>query len=403
MTEQKAMETLGRLGISSYQLAEWETELGLEIPVDDHGEKLYSPLHLNLFKNVGKHLSMGRSLEDIKRMVVLPVQTTPSFPQAYTEVEEDPLFDDADGPETFSSGAFDHEMAMTQQSEMVDALLPNTLSRRILKEIRPLSVETAHAIIRNSELTLPARPFRSSKRFATPPTRLSAGMVSRQPGQHAGLLVLIDKLISEKDVMQEEVTRLEKQNTHLQQANQMFQAHVHYLTAENDGLKAQLHSPENLRLIDDKARLQKELMMLEKHHTEAERTLQAVTADKQALEIRLAKKIDPKLLLGHWVEEAILDKVLFDNFGINVEPKRSRLFKITQPPERFFGHTAIIETVFDYRTNALWKRTETLILSLITPNHLTGEMISEYMLDGTPVARVKYRVECRRNTSQNPK
>ena len=156
----------------------------------------------------------------------------------------------------------------------------------------------------------------------------------------------------------------------------MFQTRVRELNTQVESLQDELKAHENLKLIDDKSKLQKQIIEAEQRYTTAEKQITKLTTETQQLRTSLASKVDPKNYIGNWLEEADLSDVLFDNFGINIESKRNRMFKITLPPERFFGHTAIIETTYDYQTNTLWKRTETLILNIVHDNMLEGELIT---------------------------
>ena len=67
-----AIDALRRFDIEEHDLRNWERELGLDIPVNIDGEKEYSPHHVNLFKNVKKHLTLGKTLDDIRKLVALP-------------------------------------------------------------------------------------------------------------------------------------------------------------------------------------------------------------------------------------------------------------------------------------------------------------------------------------------
>lgn len=400
ITQQRALETLERFQIDASQLNEWESELGLDIPMDAFGNKIYSQLHLNLFKNIKKHLALGRSLSDIKRMVVLP-DNTQAVAKGNSAITEEGTVQE------------ERERLQAQQQE-VEATFKNTLSSRLLRELRslkpkPIEVDTppeaenpggSSSLVPakpSSEVAFPQRISRSFKRFASSPVRITSSSLAGQQGANAGLLVLIDRLMAEKDELQENLLQTEKQKDHLYRANELFQQRVKELNAEVERLHEQLKATQHLKLIDDKSRLQKQIIEAEQRQIEAEKQLMKLNTRIRQLEDNLAAKIDPKVYVGNWLEEADLAQVVFDNFGINIESKRNRMFRITHPPERFFGHTAIIETIYDYQTNTLWKRTETLILNIVHENRLEGELIAEYTLDGTPVARAVYRIKCHRN------
>jgi DNA-binding transcriptional MerR regulator len=71
-TVESTIAALEKYDIDPQTLAEWERELNLTIPMDETGHKRYSPHHINLFKNIRKHLALGRSLSQIRDMVTLP-------------------------------------------------------------------------------------------------------------------------------------------------------------------------------------------------------------------------------------------------------------------------------------------------------------------------------------------
>lgn len=382
ITQERALETLERFNIDEAELLSWEQELGLEIPRDKFGNKVYSPLHLNLFKNVKKHLALGRSLVEIKRMVVLP--NTGHYPEKAKPNRDDHLYEE-------------RRMVQAQQQEIRQDM-KSTLSQRLLREISPqkTTIEMDEQAVR-AMLPSQSATQRQLKRFSSRPARITTSRMVEKHGPNAGLLVLIDRLVEEKDNLQNTLVQMEKQKSHLYHVNEMFRNRVAELTDEIAQLQQQLQSKENLKLIDDKSKLQRQLIDAEQRQANAEKELMRLNGEMKQLKDALSTKIDPKIFVGNWLEEADLEAVAFDNFGINIESKRSRMFRVTQPPTRFFGHTGIIETTYDYQTNTLWKRTETLILNVIHENRLEGELIAEYILDGTPVARATYRVRCHRN------
>ena len=97
------------------------------------------------------------------------------------------------------------------------------------------------------------------------------------------------------------------------------------------------------------------------------------------------------------METGSLVEVLYDNFGINIESERVRLFRISDLPERVYGSMTIINTSYHYETNTLWKRNESLMVSYIDEQTLEGELSAEYIMDGVPVAKAIYHVLCRRS------
>jgi len=367
MNEHRVLETLGRYKIDEQEVSEWENTLGLDIPVDPNGNKLYSKQHLNLFKNIKKHLLLGRSITEIKKLLVLPVEKKI---EARMHSVPEPVIEKTHPPETHTIPS----ILLAQPSE---------------KNILPLG---------EASITPSIRPI---KRFASLPRRLSSGQTGGVQRPNTGLLLLVDRLMAEKDELQSTLVKLEKQKTHLFQGNEMFKERVSELQHQILQLDEQLKVQENIQLMDDKAKLQKELILAERRQSEVDHEVTQLQKQVQHLKASLANQIEPRNFIGSWLQEAHLKEVVFDNFGINIENTQSRIVKITTPPERLFGHTAIIETSFDYQTNTLWKRTETLVVSILSENRLQGELIAEYTLDGTPVARAIYTVTCQRQGARS--
>lgn len=426
ITQEYALETLAKFRITDDELAEWESELDLDIPTDTHGNKIYSRLHLNLFKNIKKHRALGRSLDEIKRLVILPrrqessedIITLPTgyghssvidFPARQTpenqpeqeaereiEVEKARQSDVKIGFADILTGTSSPQPTISQAEPAINQANPTFLPDNLLH-----LPEIAPSYQQSGTSGLPVAPsngqIRRFKRYASAPVSIADMAANNQPGQNAGLVILIERLMQEKDGLQEQITYLEKQKAHLQKANELFQQRLEELSRQMGDLQTQLSDYHNFKLIDDKSRLQKQLLESEQRMVEAEKRLVSTSDEIKQLRSRLADKANPELFIGNWLEEAELKEISFDNFGINIESKRNRMFRITTPPERLFGQSAIIETPYDYQANTLWKRTETLILSIISANRLEGELIVEYTLDGTPVAKANYRVRCYRN------
>jgi DNA-binding transcriptional MerR regulator len=334
-TTETALDALKKYDINEDALREWESELGLQVLIDEYGRKQYSPHHINLFKNVKKHLALGRSLQQIKAIISLP----PS------------------------------------------------------KESKPQEL-------------LDGQISKAGKHYATVPHRptLSSGVAGE-----VGLVELLNKLISEKDQLHKKLVETEKLNSHLYNANNLFHRKMKEYTNQINNLKVYIaqikeHMKENqsLKLMDDKARLQKQFLDMEKASIAKENELEAkrkeireAKAQIRELETRLTNTLehfDTSVFCGDWMETAQLVEIVYDNFGINIESQRSRLFRISEAPSRAFGHTAVLTTHYEYETNSLWKRIEALYLSYLNEMQLEGELIAEYVLDGVPVAKAIYRV-----------
>jgi DNA-binding transcriptional MerR regulator len=438
ITQERVLQTLERFNITEAQLRDWEVELELIIPTDPFGNRVYNTQHINLFKNIKKHLTLGRSLQEIKRMLVLPSnkpidgidhQAIASQAVIYTpdtaEMVSQSQSQSAD-PEPSVGNPFLHvisepastylqmmtqpkntDTVTTSDNNVIQANFKNTLSQRLIRELKPM-IETGsewqnqpyeRAVGQAELVPIPTvqRPRRNLKRFASNPPRVTSSSLAQQQSPNSGLLILIDRLIAEKDDLQSSLSLAEKQKLHLHQANEMFQRRVKTLSEEVELLAEQLKARENLKLIDEKSRLQKRLIESEQQQTDSEKKLSKLASELELMKGRLSNRLKPQIFVGNWLEEADLTDVVYDNFGINIESKRNRMFKITNEPTRFFGQTAVVETIYDYQTNNLWKRVETLILSIINENRLEGELLVEYILDGAPVGKAVYKVKCHRN------
>jgi DNA-binding transcriptional MerR regulator len=387
-TTETALETLQKYDIDEQILLDWESRLGLVVPTDDYGRKQYSPHHINLFKNVRKHLALGRSIEQIREIISLP-PTSASRPA----VDPQPI----------------HPQENRHQSISAQSISEGTAPSHI------------------------APPAHVTKSYASTPQRNTLSKHNPARGD-AAMVELVNKLVGEKDQLHKKLLETEKLNSHLYNANTMFHRKVKELTQQVSGLKTFIgqvqdkmkegtKDSQNLKLLDDKTRLQRQLLETEKVSTAKEHEVDALKKalelanDKLAkieaqttervnliqmqanqsiasLENRLAHVQEfgnPDLFCGDWIEQGKLVEVLYDNFGINIESERNRVFRIAEKPARTYGHAAIINTFYEYETNAMWKRTEQLIVSQINDNRLEGELVVEFILDSVPVAKAVYR------------
>lgn len=347
-TVETALDSLQKYDIEERDLAGWEATLGLQIPVDEYGRKSYSPHHINLFKNVKKHLALGRTLDEIKNIISLPPISS-SRPEAAPAVPN----------QTYAS---------TPQKPTVSS---------------PANVA-----------------INSVQQAAKNGNGLSKGNADK-------VVELVNRLAAEKDHLYKKLIETEKLNSHLYSANNMYHSKLKELNENVNSLKGQLRQDETFKLMDDKSRLHKQLLAAEKviHDREKEiislqQGISTLREQINFLEERiqsLTKGFAAELFCGDWMETGHLLEVVYDNFGINIESERMRLFRISQKPERIFGNTAVITTTYQYENNNLWKRNETLTVCWIDDNTLEGEVSAEYILDGVPVAKTIYRVTCARN------
>lgn len=354
-TVESALESLNRYDITEAELLTWERELRLEIPVGEYGRKQYSPHHINLFKNVKKHLALGRTLKEIRQIISLP-SLTESKPQPTPSAQ----------------------VQRAQQAQQ--------------QPLSPPEAQPADAkVIRKSPYaSAPKRPV------------LRGGATGA-----ASVVNLVQRLTKEKDQLYKKLLETEKLNSHLYSANNLFHKKVREMQAQITQLRENIKENENFKLLDDKAKLHKQLLNIEKSNQYKEDEIQSQRSQNEqlknqirALENRIqamTSGFDASRFLGDWMETGHLVEVLYDNFGINIEPERVRLFRISEEPTRLYGNAAIITTSYQYETNNLWRRNEALTVSYIDENTLEGELIAEYVLDGVPVAKALYRVTCRRS------
>jgi hypothetical protein len=243
--------------------------------------------------------------------------------------------------------------------------------------------------------------------YASLPKRPATGGSGADGNGAANVVNLVQRLTREKDQLYKKLLETEKLNSHLYSANSLFHKKVKEMTTQIQKLRESLHENERFKLLDDKAKLHKQLIAAERLAQQKDEQIQnrKQEADKLRQEIRqlesrigtMIEDFEPSSFQGDWIESGHLVEVAYDNFGINIDPERVRLFRISEPPQRLYGQTAVITTSYQYETNNLWKRNETLMVSYIDADTLEGELIADYILDGVPVAQALYRVSCKRN------
>lgn len=201
---------------------------------------------------------------------------------------------------------------------------------------------------------------------------------------------------------------LSRYNAHLNKVNLFYKRQISEMESDLSmtqkrvsELEKNLQSKIRLYNQDDKARLQQTVLDAERASALVAHDAQRVKNELSLLKQQFQEIANPARFVGTWLESSTLRKVHFDTFGINIPETRSRLFRLTQPPERIYGQTAVIETQYDYRTNTLWKRFETLTLVLNPADpKMSGELVVEYMLEGKTVAKASYKVECQRQAEE---
>lgn len=349
-TVDTALESLRKYDIHEADLLSWERELSLEIPVDEYGRKLYSPHHVNLFKNIKKHITLGRTIQEIKQLISLP-----------------PL-----------------ENSKPRETKPVAPPIMATPAAE------PAAQPAQAKVIQKSPYaSVPKRPVTSG----------GAGA--------ANVINLVQKLNKEKDQLYKKLLETEKLNSHLYSANTLFHKKVRDMSHQIVKLRENFNENEKFKLLEDKARLHKQLIDAEKlsqykqeeilNHKMANEDLRKHLKQLENKIVAMNAAFDASKFCGDWMETGHLVEVMYDNFGINIESERVRLFRISEKPSRIYGSMATISTSYQYETNNLWKREETLMVSYMDEQTLEGELIAEYILDGVPVAKALYRVTCRRS------
>jgi DNA-binding transcriptional MerR regulator len=345
-----ALESLRKYDIHEADLLAWEKELSLEIPVDEYGRKQYSPHHVNLFKNIKKHITLGRTIHEIRQLISLPpLENSRPSREVPPPVAVQPPVD---------SG--------TQPAQ-------------------------AKVLQKSAYASVPKRP--------TMPGQSASGAES--------VINLVQKLNKEKDQLYKKLLETEKLNSHLYSANNLFHKKVRDMTLKLNQSQESFKENEKFKLLNDKARLQKQLIDAEKlnqfkqeeilRHMQVNDNLRKQVQQRDEKIEAMKAAFDADKFRGDWMETGSLVEVVYDNFGINIESERVRLFRVSERPSRLYGAMAVINTSYHYETNNLWKRDETLMVSYMDEQTLEGELIAEYILDGVPVAKALYRVTCQRS------
>ncbi len=367
-TVDTTLDALKKYDIREADLSVWEKEIGLDIPVDAHGRKQYTPHHINLFKNIKKHIALGRTLSEIRQIITLPPAAEARPERIVPQVKE------ATRPSTAKS-------VNVPANASADAPTSTPVQASVVKK--------------NPYASVPEKPVvRSGK----PTVKTTSGA--------ANVVNLVQSLTREKDQLYKKLLETEKLNSHLYSANSLYHKKVKDLSQHIDQLRTSLQENENFKLLDDKAKLHKQLLAFEKSTQFKNEEVQKQKHENELLRSQVEQLesrihaltfgFNAQRFCGDWMETGHLVEVVYDNFGINIEPERVRLFRISEEPARLYGNTAVINTSYQYETNALWRRNESLTVSCVDDNTLEGELIAEYILDGVPVAKALYRISCRR-------
>jgi DNA-binding transcriptional MerR regulator len=538
MTSHTIQDTLSKYDIHPQQLLDWEESLDIKIPTDLQGNKLYTRQHLNLFKNIKKHMALGRSLAQIKQIITLPpaqdaqpvernvnrawghvpsIQKikTPSTPVTVPTTNQtmpQPTLSTVTNPlpqATENRGAslsLESEALLQTFKESADAVIhPNEatphLSHNILEAEIPFEIdallqgnssniasdsvatvinapsetpfnEEAHIIpadapppslsaqtveedlsqdassAQTPELHVQEAPIETPSEWAYTPAIMSPQALvesfkdrsapttvqSPVPTSHSSILEkhsteasptqylstplattreqqeqslqIVDRLLTEKDSLQNRLIEAEKLNSHLYNVNNLFNKKVKELTTLIKTMKDTNNEDELIKLMDDKTKLQRQLLDAEKEKLDAQRQAEkakdaeqnALAAQKYLAEEQIAQRqgFAGNRFLGNWRESLKLREIQYDTFGLNVEEHRSQHRLIDVVPTRVVGNVAFVTTRYAYPDNTLWHRLETLTLVYMEENEAQGELQVDYVLDGIPVCRAIYMAQLER-------
>ncbi|MFN7309864.1 MAG: MerR family transcriptional regulator [Vampirovibrionales bacterium] len=240
---------------------------------------------------------------------------------------------------------------------------------------------------------------------ASPTQYLSAPLaVLHEKQEH--FLQIVDRLLTEKDALQTRLVEAEKLNSHLYNVNNLFNKKVKELTTLIKKMKHTYNENDLMKLMDDKAKLQRQLLDAEKDKLDAQRQAERAKDDQkyaQAAQKYLADELKSQRqgfagsrFLGDWRESLKLREIQYDTFGLNVEEERSQHRLIDSVPTRIVGNVAFVTTRYAYPDNTLWQRLETLTIVYMEENKAQGELQVDYILDGIPVCRAIYTANLER-------
>ncbi len=533
-TVDTALDSLRKYDIHESDLIGWERDLALDIAVDSYGRKQYSPHHINLFKNIKKHLALGRTIQEIRKIIDLPplseshpngqtaAQSQPIIKALSPEVPEvqfkpnasapkmpnlrktaaisepvstfsaallsksdvinptgsrlitptmtettasnlsssqsaiiEPTYNDSDltPPITYSMpeesaieteaddqlqvaiaiamGEAAHTSEVNQNELITDipisdltaspeskgytAIMPNTTQNISYQTGSGMTTDAFpttksrpdSAIEIPPELDLGSPAIIDKSAYASVGNPTAARKKANANAGAANVINLVQRLTREKDQLYKKLLETEKLNSHLYSANNLFHKKVRDMTRQIVDLRESMDENEKFKLMDDKARLHKQLLETEKLSAlrQEEKTAQILENGRLKEQMQelgqkiqsLSVQFNAEHFRGDWMENGKLVDVIYDNFGINIDPERLRLFRISEKPQRCYGDMAIINTSYQYESNNLWKRDETLTVSYVDENTLEGELTAEYVLDGVPVAKALYRIVCTRH------
>lgn len=451
------VEALSPYEIEPEDIETWQHEFNL-LPITNGNANIlkYEPYHVSLFKSIKKHLMLGRTIPEIKRLLILPPLNT-AIPRPTEITTQAPKAETSSLHKVVALAQSTAQEIQQAQSEQIDSDLTlenesaNTATQDLLtardmakdvkhfaqlSRIQTDSTQDNHgnndkpqgdirsiylvsdnqtqsratdqegSLQRRARWSKAAPIKQKLKRLSTPNASLEDVMARQSTvNDQSALLILVDRLVSDKDDLNSQVAELGRLNTHLNKVNSIYMQQVQSFKTDLDKaaetitvLEKQAKLHERIQLMDDKSRLQDLLIQSEQKCVELDQLVQQRQQEVNKLQAQASETFDANQFVGEWIEQAELRQIHYDSFGVNLPKNRSRVFKLTYAPQRLYGPAAVIETIYDYRTNTLWKRMETMIV-LYRPmtNSLQGELIIDYLLEGQSVAKASYTFTAERH------
>jgi DNA-binding transcriptional MerR regulator len=404
VSRQQVEATLSRFQIDSETLQEWEAQLALRIPVGPDGYKQYTQQHLNLFKNIRKHLALGRSLEQIRQLLSLPASDSSYVEAAPASASSRPSAAKESSPSVqASSSARSAYMSAPKLDKQAFQAPPQAAPEKPIAESRPQPVAgfstpaPASAPVASAGASLSASIAPVAE---TPLAVLPMGIGQQQ------IVPLLERLVDEKEGLHQKLLEAEKLNSHLYNVNSVFHKRVKALEAEMEALTHRSNEAAQVQWMEEKTRLQRQLLEVEKQRLGQEETLAQAQAEQQRLQEQAARLkrslaylqegLPADAFCGQWQQELSLVHIEFDQFGLNIEAKLQRVETVQEPPSRLFANCTVLQRRYAYEQNPLWSRQEEWVLAYQQDKRLVGEARLDFILDGVSVARAIYQMTCTR-------
>jgi DNA-binding transcriptional MerR regulator len=394
--------------LDSEALETWETFFGLNIPYDAQGQKRYSTEHLRIFRAVSRLLKQGRTLEDIRQALFAQMpQSHEPAPPTQTQV-------------THETGSLQSYLSR-QQTQLQQELIPSNeddfdheTSTSVIPSppafptlAKPTGLKSA------SQASLPEDVVRLGQRcLQAPQTPTSTQEVAPSKPSHPEVsqMVLpqlvsshetIDRLQQECHLLHERLLESEKRNSHLFQTNEAFTEKLEAMAQALQQAKEKSKEGDIMKLLEDKARLHKDLLETRKQKDTIEKHAYEWQAHAELLEGALTTLTQPSLetFYGVWQEHVVLQEVLLDEVGIQMDARRERTVVLEAGPlMQQFGNALMLTTQYHYDNNPHWERRETSILVLQANGELSGPLFVEYWFEKRLMAKALYRFSAERST-----